>query len=47
MKMNRSDGALVRLGTVISRGETVDEAQQRLLPFADNVLPLLNNYIPR
>lgn len=47
IKMNRSDGALVRLGTVIGPGETADEAEQRLLPFADRVLPLLHDYIPR
>jgi EpsI family protein len=47
IKMNRSDGALVRIGTPIIPGETVDAAQQRLLPFANRVLPLLDDYIPR
>jgi EpsI family protein len=47
IRMNRSDGALVRLGTLILPGETTDSAQQRLMPFANSVLPLLNNYIPR
>ena len=47
IRMNRSDGSLVRLGTPILPGESVDAAQQRLMPFADSVLPLLNDYIPR
>jgi hypothetical protein len=28
-------------------GETLDAAQQRLLPFASQVVPLLDDYIPR
>jgi len=47
IKMNRSDGALVRISTPMNPGETVDAAQQRLLPFASAVLPLLNDYVPR
>ncbi len=47
IRMNRSDGSLVRLGTPILPGESVDAAQQRLMPFANSVLPLLNDYIPR
>jgi EpsI family protein len=47
IQMNRSDGALVRITTPMKAGETPEAAQQRLLPFANNVGPLLNNYIPR
>lgn len=47
IKMNRSDGALVRLTSVIQPGETADAAQQRILPFTDSLLPLLDSYIPR
>jgi len=47
IRMDRSDGSLVRLGTTILPGETVEAAQQRLMPFANRVLPLLNDYIPR
>ena len=47
MRMNRSDGALVRITTAMYPGESIDAAQQRVLPFAGNVVPLLNNYIPR
>ena len=47
IRMNRSDGALVRIVTDMHPGETADAAQQRLLPFASDVVPLLDNYIPR
>jgi exosortase D (VPLPA-CTERM-specific) len=45
--MNRSDGALVRLTTAMYPGETADAAQQRLLPLAVSLVPLLNSYVPR
>jgi EpsI family protein len=47
IKMNRSDGALVRITTPMSPGETADAAQRRILPFAGDVMPLLDSYIPR
>jgi EpsI family protein len=47
IKMNRSDGALVRITTPMYPGETADAAQQRILPFADDVMPLLDTYVPR
>ena len=47
IKMNRSDGALVRVTSTIQPGETVDAAQQRILPFTNSLLPLLDSYIPR
>jgi EpsI family protein len=47
IQMNRSDGSLVRLTTPIPDGESVDAAQQRLLSFAGDVVPLLSDYIPR
>ena len=47
MRMNRSDGALVRIMTPLYFGETAEAAEQRLLPFAGDVAPLLDNYIPR
>lgn len=45
--MNRSDGALVRVTTMMKPGETVEAAQQRVLPFVSYIIPLLNDYIPR
>ncbi len=47
IKMNRSDGSLVRITTPMYPGETGDAAQQRILPFAQEVSPLLDSYIPR
>lgn len=47
ISMNRSDGALVRITTDMLPGETPDAAEQRLQPFAADVIPLLNTYIPR
>jgi EpsI family protein len=47
LKMNRSDGSLVRLSTPLDPGETADSAEQRLLPFVSDLGPLLDRYIPR
>jgi EpsI family protein len=47
IRMNRSDGALVRISTRMFPGETPDAAQQRILPFTSDVVPLLDDYIPR
>jgi exosortase D (VPLPA-CTERM-specific) len=47
IRMNRSDGALVRITTDMLPGESPDAAEQRLLPFTSTVFPLLDDYIPR
>ena len=47
IRMNRSDGALVRITISMHPGETPDAAQQRAMPFASLVVPLLDDYIPR
>jgi EpsI family protein len=47
IRMSRSDGSLIRLITPIYPGESADNAQQRLLPFAQSLVPMLKNYIPR
>lgn len=47
IKMNRSDGSLIRITSPILPGETVEAAQQRISPFVNSVLPLLDDYIPR
>ena len=47
IRMNRSDGALVRISASMSPGETPEAAEQRLLPFAAEIVPLLDSYIPR
>lgn len=45
--MNRTDGALVRIVSYMLPGETAEQAQKRISPFVDSVLPMLNDYIPR
>lgn len=45
--LNRSDGSLVRITTPLMSGESVDQAQQRMMPFVADVVPRLLNYIPR
>jgi len=47
LRMNRSDGALVRITSPMYPGESADAAEERLMPFTNSVLPLLNTYIPR
>jgi EpsI family protein len=47
MRLNRSDGSLIRVTTPLGRGENMDTAQQRLLSLAGNVTPLIDRYIPR
>jgi EpsI family protein len=47
IRMNRSDGSLVRLTTRMLPGESLDSAMNRLTPFAAEVVPLLNQYIPQ
>lgn len=47
IRMNRSDGSLVRLTTRLMQGESVDAAMARLEPFAGQVVPLLSQYIPQ
>ncbi|MFY9561021.1 MAG: exosortase C-terminal domain/associated protein EpsI [Terriglobales bacterium] len=47
IRMNRSDGALVRLITPMYRKETPDAAQTRLWRFGAQLLPHLDRHIPR
>ena len=47
IRMNRSDGALVRLNTPMLDGESADDAQARMMKFGSRLLPLLDSYISR
>ncbi len=47
IRMNRSDGALVRMITPMYERESPDDAEKRLLGFGSQLLPILNNYVPR
>jgi EpsI family protein len=46
VRMNRSDGALVRLMTPMLDGESPDAAQARMMKLGSQFLPLLDSYIP-
>lgn len=47
IRMNRSDGGMVRLMTPMLEGESPDAAQARMMKFVSLLLPLLDSYIPR
>jgi len=47
VRMNRSDGGLVRLMTPILPGESPDAAQARMMKLGSQLLGLLDSYIPR
>lgn len=45
--LHRSDGALVRLMTPMDKGESADAAQARIMQLGSQLLPLLDQSIPR
>jgi exosortase D (VPLPA-CTERM-specific) len=45
--LHRSDGALIRLSTAMNKGESPDAAQARIMQLGNQVIPLLDNSIPR
>src|ERR1700730_3974562 len=47
VRMNRSDGGLVRLTTPMLDGEAPDAAQARMMNLGSQFLTQLDNYIPR
>jgi exosortase D (VPLPA-CTERM-specific) len=47
MRINRSDGSIVSITARMDPGETPGTAQQRIQPFVDKVLPLLDTFIPQ
>jgi len=47
IRMNRSDGALIRLTTPVSQSDTLTAGQQRAIEFAQQLIPLIENYVPR
>lgn len=48
MRLNRTDGALVRILTPVEPGETsINAAQARVTGFANAIIPSLDQYIPR
>jgi len=47
LRMNRTDGALVRVITPVADGEALASGKQRALTFTRLILPLLGKYIPQ
>lgn len=47
IRMNRSDGGLVRLMTPMLHGESPAAAQARMMQLGSHFIPLLDQYIPR
>ena len=47
IRLNRSDGSLVRVTTPLRPGETTGAAQARLVSFAGEFSPRLDQYVPR
>ena len=46
MTRSRTDGALVRLTAFVTPGQDLADADGRLVEFAEDVMPVLNEYIP-
>ena len=46
MRLNRTDGSLVRVITPVAAGENLGSARDRAVGFAEQLLPLLGSYIP-
>lgn len=47
VRMNRTDGSLVRIVTSIADGEDSSAAQARAVTFAEQIIPKLDQFIPR
>ena len=47
LRINRSDGALVRLSTAMNPDENLDVGFARIMRFGSNVIPMLDRYIPQ
>ena len=43
---NRTDGALVRVTTVLSSGERMQDADERLQRFLNSAMPVMGQYVP-
>ena len=46
VRLNRTDGALVRIVTPLGTNEALESAEQRAVHFANHVTPLLPRFIP-
>ena len=46
IRLNRTDGALIRLTEYVRPGETTDSVQQSLLAFSGEFVPFIDTYVP-
>ena len=46
IRLNRTDGSMIRVITSVERSETIDSARDRAVGFAEEVMPILRSYIP-
>jgi EpsI family protein len=46
IRLNRTDGALIRIVTPIAYGENRESAEKRAVQFAQQIAPSLNKYVP-
>jgi len=47
IRLNRTDGALVRVTTPVNGSEGLQSSERRAVAFATQLLPILDEYIPR
>ena len=47
IRLNRSDGALIRIITPLRPDESLEFAEQRAIEFAQQIIPSLDEFIPR
>jgi EpsI family protein len=46
IRLNRTDGAMIRVITSVAPAETIESARDRTVGFAEGVIPILGSYIP-
>jgi EpsI family protein len=46
IRWNRTDGALIRVVTPLQPDESMEDAQNRVVNFANSMVPLLPRFIP-
>jgi EpsI family protein len=47
IRLNRSDGALITVMTPVGSGDTVSSAEKNLTAFGEQLVPLIDDYVPR
>ena len=46
IRLNRTDGSMIRVISAVAPGEAIDSARDRTVGFAEEVMPMLRSYIP-